>query len=596
MTLVDQIRKRIDWVLDEPASMQETHGEATPPGCVEPLGPTVLAEAMAERITALVKALVERYYRQAVLERSMLGEHFPFGQGAVPNGTNEHLLRTLALLQHREHSLHGGVKSWPKDVSVLDVIRALERTGDKRARYVAQQLRATDMPITTDAFDRTWIGPAQKMEPDNEGLLAIAQWPPLGCAVILTVEHAVREDARRKIVPVSASRRSRAAAAVVSQGSRGPWDPVLKHDRQKLKVVLQWNGAPRSSQLAIPDQSVVVGQKIEEDLVCAILDELHADGLRDWIVLHRMAAEQGRGGAFVWSWKEHRDRTAYARRIAANNLTDSQARTEVMSRLWKLQGAELWELIQEYGIRERWLRVGNFGLIDIPLIERDRGEVPDLAGIVINPALYAGAAKGAAQYFALLPNEVLELDGPTLRLATLVAFEMRYARDQGGCVTLKAATLWEFANVRGGVPEPKRWAESAETLHRSLDDLVQAGVVGAWSKRDPGEVTAATRYELHPAPWWRDQVVHGVPPEMGPSHAKLPHTGEELKTWRKKRGWSQAELAQRLKVGLATIKRAEQRPTEPLGPLLAEALPALKDEPEMVELPAPGIPEKGSKR
>src|SRR5205814_10481558 len=144
------------------------------------------------------------------------------------------------------------------------------------------------------------------------------------------------------------------------------------------------------------------------------------------------------------------------------------------------------------------------------------------AGIVINPALYAGAAKGAAQYFALLPNEVLELDGPTLRLATLVAFEMRYARDQGGVIPLKASTLWEFANVRGGVPEPKRWADSAETLHRSLDDLVQAGVMGAWSPLDPGEVTADTRYELHPAPWWRDQVVLGVPPEMGPSHAKLP--------------------------------------------------------------------------
>jgi transcriptional regulator with XRE-family HTH domain len=83
---------------------------------------------------------------------------------------------------------------------------------------------------------------------------------------------------------------------------------------------------------------------------------------------------------------------------------------------------------------------------------------------------------------------------------------------------------------------------------------------------------------------------------MGPSHAKLPRTGEELKTWRKKRGWSQGELAQRLKVGIATIKRAEQRPTEPLGPSLAEALPALKDEPEMVELPAPEIPDKGSKR
>jgi excisionase family DNA binding protein len=73
--------------------------------------------------------------------------------------------------------------------------------------------------------------------------------------------------------------------------------------------------------------------------------------------------------------------------------------------------------------------VGHFGLIDIPLIGTKKpGDSLELAGILINTELYEGAAKGDEPYFALLPNEVLDLDGPCLRLATLLAFEMRYAR------------------------------------------------------------------------------------------------------------------------------------------------------------------------
>jgi len=399
------------------------------------------------------------------------------------------------------------------------------------------------------------------------------------------------------LVPMPARKNARAASAVLSQGSCGPWDEDLCLDRRRRKVILRWNGSPRASRFDLAADGIVVRDRIDEDLVCAILDEMHADGLRDWIVLHRMAAQQGRTGKFVWSWREHREQTAYARRITSKNLTDEEANREVMARLWKRKGSELWELVSERNENETWKRVGPFGLIDIPLIgKKKHGDSLELAGVLINPELYAGAAKGAEQYFALLPNEVLDLDGPCLRLATLLAFEMRYARDQEGILTRTAGVLWDYATVRGGQPDPKRWAEAASTLHRALDELVRAGALGTWSQIDPGEVTPATRYELRPARWWRDQVILDVPPEMGPTRSTQPTNGTELKAWRKKRGWSQAELARRLKLGIATIKRAEQRPTQSLGPSLAEALPALKDESERVERPVPEIPEKGSKR
>jgi hypothetical protein len=368
----------------------------------------------------------------------------------------------------------------------------------------------------------------------------------------------------------------------------------MQHDLQHRKVVLQWNGSPRSSQLAIPDQSVVVGKRIDEDLVCAILDELHADGLRDWIVLHRMAAQHGRTGKFVWSWREHREQTAYARRITSKNLTDEEANREVMARLWKLKGAELWELVGERNGDETWKRVGPFGLIDIPLIgKKKHGHSLELAGILMNPELYTGATKSANAYFALLPNEVLDLDGPCLRLATLLAFEMRYARDQEGILTRTAGVLWEYATVRGGQPDPKRWAEAASTLHRALDELVRSGALGTWSQIDPEEVTPATRYELRPARWWRDQVILDVPPEMGPPRSTRPTNGAELKAWREKRGWSQEEAAVKLSVGRSTLQRAEVASNEkkPLGRALVKALTKFSPED-----PPPGSPPPASKR
>jgi replicative DNA helicase len=42
-----------------------------------------------------------------------------------------------------------------------------------------------------------------------------------------------------------------------------------------------------------------------------------------------VAAQQGRTGKFVWSWREHREQTAYARRITSKNLTDEQANGEM---------------------------------------------------------------------------------------------------------------------------------------------------------------------------------------------------------------------------------------------------------------------------
>ncbi len=46
-------------------------------------------------------------------------------------------------------------------------------------------------------------------------------------------------------------------------------------------------------------------------------------------------------------------------------------------------------------------------------------------------------------------------------------------------------------------------------------------------------------------------------------------TGDELKAWRKARGWSQAEAAKRLGVNQAAVSRAEGRKAEAIPASLA---------------------------
>jgi hypothetical protein len=291
-----------------------------------------------------------------------------------------------------------------------------------------------------------------------------------------------------------------------------------------------------------------------------------------------MAAEHGRSGAFNWSWREHRERTAYARRVALGNLTDVQAAEQVTDRLWRLKGAEVRQTVRRPDGQEAWVRIGPFGLIDVPAAVQ-HGTSLECARIALNPVLYEGAHKDAVQpYFALLPDEALMLEGPCLRLAVLVTLSMRYVRDDGGVVVRTAAVLWEDLTTHGGVPARKYWPRAATVLARALDQLVARGVLGAW-EREPGALTPDTRYTLRPAAWWHDQLVHQVPPALPPPRAARPRTGVELRAWRVDHGWSQAEAAAKLGVGIATVKRAELAADQPLARALTAALAARKPKP-----------------
>lgn len=576
------------------------------------------AHILATYIESLAEALVpDVRIRSAALDRPELAARWDLHDTppTAPPVVDE-LLSDLAVAEDR-HNNQEAAPYWPENMSPRALAEALERTGDADAAIVAREVRAgrigaeagrptfapdlytgealrADEPAERapiDMIDAAAVEEIMRRADETRAMLqavghgradiftgrrvspeldrALQRWPIIACARIVSAELSVREDRARRVVPIPSTDVARAAIRVLSQGDEGPW---IKRPLTNGTLELVWDGKPKPYNLSLD-----LGPGFEGALVRGILAELAADGLRDWLVLHRMAAEQGRSGALTWRWSEHRERTAYDRRIRSDNASDAEQADAVTRRLFRLKRAELKQSIRRTDGKLAWARIGPHGLLDIPAAVEEADRSLELARLTINPALYSGAKVDAEEpHFTLLPDSVLALDGETLRLATLVAIQLRYARDNGGTSTLKASTLWEWWGRDAS--KRKHWPRLNERLARALDTLGERGVLGGWD-REAGAPGPEARYELHAPAWWRDQVIHHVPPELPPSRATLPRTGEELRAWRSAHGLSQAAAAGALGVGKRTIARAELAPAEPLGRALATALATWEPEP-----------------
>ena len=567
-----QLVKRLTRLLD--LSSQWVQNNPPPPH-----ESSELAHLVLRRMSALAEAfLLETPLRKAVLDRPALADRWPLEFHDAPADSAEaKYLDFLAVVE----TSHEGLREWPANVAPAALAAKLRETNDADASLVAGNLlkgirytgesherRPDSSPLKEDS-------PEALPSPSAEVLQAHMRWPVMPCAVLLSVAIDVRTEAAAfRSTPIPATKPARAAMAAMSRGPGGPWSNLHYVHREPagepaLSLELVWDGKPSAHQL-----SLTFPTNFEAQLVGGILQELQTDGLRDYLVLHRMAAEQGRTGSIRWTWREHRERTAYDSRIRANNVTDAEVRLAVTARLFRLKGAELRETARR-GDRVAWRRIGPFGLIDIPAaISTDDGL--ELAPLQLNPDLYAGAATGADKpHFTLLPDDAFGLTGDRFRLAALLVFAMRDARDEGGTVRLTAAKLWEHMDLRGGnakgIPR-HRWPRLDSTLITALDALVEAKVIGAWVREVDGPPDPLAIYRIDPRTEWRDLVVHGVPPTFPPSLATAPRTGAELRAWREARRLSQAAAAQALKVGIATVKRAEADPSALLGPTLQRAL------------------------
>ena len=99
--------------------------------------------------------------------------------------------------------------------------------------------------------------------------------------------------------------------------------------------------------------------------------------------------------------------------------------------------------------------------------------------IRINPSLYTSARHDVEEkHFTPIPEAVLRLNGPALRLGAMLAFEFRWARDAGASMQIEESELFLLAGILGdGKPSPDDLTHARRT---------RAAVRTAGDRRRPG--------------------------------------------------------------------------------------------------------------
>lgn len=293
------------------------------------------------------------------------------------------------------------------------------------------------------------------------------------------------------------------------------------------------------------------------DVFRGVMQKLGAEGLRNYVILHRLAAEQGRTGRFRWTWSAHRRGTVHEARVRRGDRRDDAAKREALEHIGALRRAELHATADDGRGRTAWRVVGDAPLVAVVggVASRD-GDVEGLE-LVLNPELYRAAAAGERRaLFTQLPEAVLTLPARPFALAVMLALLWRYSADAGGSARVSRERLLEYADAggRGGR------ADVSEALSRALARV--AAAFGPGCTFDP--VEGGEAYTARPPDAWVAAVVDKVPPCLPPSTARAPVTGAELRTWREEKGLSQSEAAAVTGVSKRTIVRAELDPRAPL--------------------------------
>lgn len=587
----------------------------------DPRADPATLRAMASELAAQIDAVsafykVDRRIKTAVNERLAahwwLTDRAPT-QDTLPRGEDpaarwEREGFTVAASAEEDAIQKGKVSAllgWPigKTLSDLTELAAIyARANDERARTITARIQKGAWAVV-DQHDKTRSSPPEELTPAQETAAADdATLRFRTAALVVWAEKKIREDqVRARAFAMPSTLQARAATyALTRGGKRSAWNHE-EAERKKLPLKLKLGEGDRPGETraflrvvwgrryTVPVQfSLSFMGTPTATLILAVLTELSEDGLRDWLTLHRMAARQGRVGHFTWTWAEHKQATAYEARIRHSSVSEDEARSAVMSRLWALHGADLWvEGKNESGELVRH-RVGEQGLISIDAT-RHRGDNIEAAMIRINPALYASARHDTEEkHFTPIPEAVLRLNGPALRLGAMLAFEFRWARDVGANVEIEESELFLLAGIhRDGRPKPGELTHARRTLQNVLTTTLEA--LGEGASFEYFDEPTGRRYVIRSPNWLRDALVHGVPPvlpEACPS--SLPRTGEQLVEWRKKKDWTQERVAKQLGVTKRTVQSAESRPKATLPPSMLLNLDRLLESeplPEPIQVP-----------
>lgn len=388
----------------------------------------------------------------------------------------------------------------------------------------------------------------------------LRRWDP--CAVAHVLAATARVEARvngAAMVVLPASKASRVPFDIMARAeSFAPMAPTTVRGGYRVR----WDGRPSGEQLSL----AFALRAPSETVFREILRAMRFEGLRDYVILHRIAGEQGRTGRFRWTWEAHKRATLHDARVRNSTMTDDEARAEVTERIWRLAGAELHAEVYD-GDRRAWRVVGDAPLVSV-VGGVEHGRDLEALYLSLNPALYEGAGHEGRRYFTQLPEAVLQLPALPFALGVMLAFRWRYERDDGGAVEIgtdELHALMDDARARVG-----NRAAAAKTLRNTLAAVTRAMGEGCAAVDLGGD-----RWRITPPRAWVDAVVHEALPAMSAAvpraralaapAAPPPRTGAELAAWRAARGLSQTAAASALGVSPRTVKYAESDPAGVLG-------------------------------
>ena len=596
---LDQIHARLEEDLNAIAQTVDPKTPFVHPDETETLKRLVVTDAIADLennlweiahqecslLVAAATLLVPEDTRSAVIERA--AKTWPWSPITPPQRKEAYLfasLRTLVLKQTIPSStqpdgsiLHG---QWP-DVRPLRVLKWVKErlsTHEKKRgdAYEQHYQRQTHLPGGPHL-------PGLDLKNDcptlaQEGHIRIIS--PQQLAHLCHATFKVDEDRRKPAIHIDAGKAHHDLILGVRKtitASGGAIKRRHKHrktrqvERDTGRVSLLIPGHP--TQMWLP----LEGGTLSDWMMQQLSVTLGPLGLRVWTALLSRLSDEGRTGYFRFTF----DGVIDAMNLSKRSRERPDVRQRILSIINLLTQIELQvdhPKHPKWSSRPLFLIGGRFGKID--------GTKRTIEGLelIINPLLYDGVRdpikKTIGKNFSPAPKALAHINHerhPYAHLmGLLLAIRFRLAHNDGkDYIRLTGQTLLQLA----GIPYTERKAKQSWTrLTRELSVLKQAGLLGTWTWKDAPH-TLSGRCTITASAWIRDRTLHGVKPLEALPESTVPKTGNEIRTWRKGKGWTQTQASFELKISKRTLIRAEQRGTTTLTNHLIQKLHAKLVEP-----------------
>ncbi len=372
-------------------------------------------------------------------------------------------------------------------------------------------------------------------------------WTPLyQIAVLYLAEQDIMDGLKKPIMPLDSTPAHRDFISTLISIPKRPQEKIEIQSRGSVRVI----ASGQYVQLTLPYDS------FSEAMVDVIRQILKWPGLRNYAALERLLGEQGSTGIVTWTLDDHMKACGY-REQTRKNHNKRKSISEQIEQLISLQievtdsNGRKWDRRPLYTVERR---AGSKG----PNGER----ITEIIELKKNPVLYRGIrgldGRLGNNWYPTTPR-LAEIDtrkhAPALALGLVLPNHWRIAWTENlEYIDRSGTNILNMGHIKYSRNDPSRaW----DKLKRSLEELIRKGGLGRYYWKH-GDNTLEGVIRLYPPEHIIDRTVGGLRGEL-PAPQQIISIGKELIAWRKKNKLTQIKAAEMLGVGVATIRRAEQK-------------------------------------